>query len=193
MTVTDAIPAGTSLVSATLSAGGCLDDGSIVTCDLGVLADGASETIDIVVQVDVGEFDLSNVATVSGPYIDLDPSSDSATETTEVVARRVRVQVPAGFVPTLQDQGSDDFLDSDVSRVTAISDNFGPALSVDDSARWGVGLRRTGICIAPDEPVFIADMRIVGTATVLSTGRCPIRKFRCRHFLSLRVKIDQGL
>ena len=63
VTVTDAIPAGTSFVSAT---GGGTESGGTVTWNLGSLASGSSTNVQLVVAVDSGRIaDLSNTATVA--------------------------------------------------------------------------------------------------------------------------------
>ena len=51
VTLTDQLPAGTTLVSATPSQGTCSGT-TTVTCDLGTLANGASATVSVVVHVD---------------------------------------------------------------------------------------------------------------------------------------------
>src|SRR5439155_650911 len=63
VTVSDPVPAQTSFVSATPSQGSCT---SAVSCSLGPLAPGGSDTIPIVVHVDsTASGSLSNTATVS--------------------------------------------------------------------------------------------------------------------------------
>ena len=81
----DTLPAGTSLVSS-LPAGECSAAGEIVTCDVGDLATGASETFDLVVAVPfaLAEQTLTNTAVVSGDQADTDSSNDSDSANTTV-------------------------------------------------------------------------------------------------------------
>ena len=80
--VTDAVPAGTTFVSAD---GGGTESLGTVTWALGGLADGASTTVHLTVHVDAGRTaDLSNTADVAGNEPDPTPANDSATEPTTV-------------------------------------------------------------------------------------------------------------
>ncbi|MDP9329030.1 MAG: DUF11 domain-containing protein [Actinomycetota bacterium] len=82
ISVSDAIPAGTTFVSA--SGGGTLAAGT-VTWSIGALVSGASTSRTLVVTVDPSRTaDLSNTATVSGDQADPTPANNSATETTTV-------------------------------------------------------------------------------------------------------------
>ena len=84
-TVTDELPAGVTVSQIQASQGTCTQTGQTVECDLGTLAGGASATVTITVTPQQpGE--LSNTATVRGNVSDRDPSDDSDTETTTVVA-----------------------------------------------------------------------------------------------------------
>jgi len=76
--VTDAVPAGTSFVSAD---GGGLEAGGIVTWNLGTVADGGSATVHVTIHVDEGRTaDLSNTANVQSDVTDPDGSDDADTE-----------------------------------------------------------------------------------------------------------------
>jgi uncharacterized repeat protein (TIGR01451 family) len=81
--LTDALPAGVQLVSATTDRGGC-STGGTVTCDLGSLDAGASVAARIVVSAPLLPGDLSNTATVKGTEDDPDQSNNSASATTQV-------------------------------------------------------------------------------------------------------------
>jgi uncharacterized repeat protein (TIGR01451 family)/fimbrial isopeptide formation D2 family protein len=87
--VTDTLPAGTSLQSATPSQGGCNAAGADVVCDLGALAPGGSAQISLVTSVPDGTAhqQLRNRATVSAPQPDPDPSDNAAEASTEVSER----------------------------------------------------------------------------------------------------------
>jgi uncharacterized repeat protein (TIGR01451 family) len=87
VTVTDAVPAGTTFVSATPSQGSCSGT-TTVTCNLGGLTNGASATITVIVHVDPSVEDgatISNTASVSAPADDPSSENNSATEDTDVV------------------------------------------------------------------------------------------------------------
>ena len=80
--VTDAVPAGTSFVSAD---GGGSESGGTVTWNLGTIADGGSATVHVTVHVDEARTaNLSNTASVQADEADPDPSDDADTETTVV-------------------------------------------------------------------------------------------------------------
>jgi uncharacterized repeat protein (TIGR01451 family) len=84
VTLTNALPAGASFVSAT-SQGSCINDNGVVTCNLGSLASGAS-TMATITAMATATGTLSNTATVSGNGLDPNPANNSATATTTVVA-----------------------------------------------------------------------------------------------------------
>jgi uncharacterized repeat protein (TIGR01451 family) len=82
VTVTDALPAGATFVSASASQGPCSST-TTVTCFLGSIASGAGATVDIVVKA-AQEGILANTATVSGNVADPNGANNSATATTTV-------------------------------------------------------------------------------------------------------------
>ncbi len=71
----DFLPAGTSFVSAVSSQGSCSEQDGVVTCDLGILADGESATVDIEVQL--VELQLVNTAIVSSGEFDAYPVNNA--------------------------------------------------------------------------------------------------------------------
>src|SRR5207248_11713591 len=77
VTVTDPLPAGATLVSATATVGSCSGT-TTVTCDLGIFPGGATAGIDIVVRPSVSGT-LTNKATVSAATSDPHPNNNSAT------------------------------------------------------------------------------------------------------------------
>jgi uncharacterized repeat protein (TIGR01451 family) len=102
VTVTDPLPAGTSFVSATPSQGSCAGT-TTVTCNIGFLANGASATITLVVQVDPATppgAEIENTASASSPaevsaaVADPNPGNNSATATTTVAAPEVPGEEP---------------------------------------------------------------------------------------------------
>jgi uncharacterized repeat protein (TIGR01451 family) len=79
--LSDAIPAGTKLVSASSSQGAC---DAAVSCAIGVLPSGAGAGLTIKVTAGFGT--VSNTATVSSKALDTNPSNDSATTSTSLAA-----------------------------------------------------------------------------------------------------------
>src|SRR4029453_2193877 len=80
--LTDTLPGAVALVSATPSAGSCTGT-SIIVCDLGSLANGASATVTIVVGTTaIGT--LTNTASVTLAETDTDPSNNVEQERTLV-------------------------------------------------------------------------------------------------------------
>ncbi|GAA1577198.1 hypothetical protein GCM10009804_37250 [Kribbella hippodromi] len=80
--VTDTLPDGVQLVSATPTQGTC----KAATCSLGTLANGASATITVVVKVAAASTatSLTNVATVTTSTSDPEPSNNTSSVTTDV-------------------------------------------------------------------------------------------------------------
>jgi uncharacterized repeat protein (TIGR01451 family) len=106
-TVTDTVPAGTTLVSATPSQGSCSGIFS-VTCSLGALAVGASATIEIVVTVDpAATCPLINPASVSGAETDPKAGNEAATTETACIPPPPEC---AGEVATIVGTNGDDSL-----------------------------------------------------------------------------------
>ncbi len=80
--VTDAVPAGTSFVSAD---GGGIEAAGVVTWNLGAVDDGDIVTVHVTVHVDADRTtDLTNTANVGSDTPDTDGSDDAATEATTV-------------------------------------------------------------------------------------------------------------
>jgi len=85
VSVTDLLPAGVTLVSATPSQGSC---NTTVVCVLGTIASGSSATITLVVQISPSFTDsLSNTASVTSSTTDPDPGDNTVTETVAVNAQ----------------------------------------------------------------------------------------------------------
>jgi len=92
VTVSDPLPPGLALVSASPSQGGCTSSAP-VRCDLGPLASGASATVTIVARAKaIGT--ISNTATVSSATPDPLTTNNSATTTTRVKAPPAPCLVP---------------------------------------------------------------------------------------------------
>src|SRR5437773_1614261 len=84
VTVTDTLPAGVTLVSATPSTGSCSGT-TTISCALGIFPGGTSATIDIVVTVSASGGTLTNSATVLAVTADPNPANNTATASTAVV------------------------------------------------------------------------------------------------------------
>jgi uncharacterized repeat protein (TIGR01451 family) len=82
-TLTDVLPEGARLVSATSTSGACLADGGQVTCRLGDLSAGGAATVTIVVRP-IGAGTLVNVAEIASALPDPDASNNQDVETTIV-------------------------------------------------------------------------------------------------------------
>lgn len=82
VTLTDTLPAGVTLISASASQGTCGGIGTI-TCALGGLAPGAQAVVTLVVKPSAPGV-ITNTATVTGAEADSDPGDNTATATTTV-------------------------------------------------------------------------------------------------------------
>src|SRR5262249_39655521 len=91
VTVTDPLPAGFSLITATSTQGSCSGT-TTVTCNIGTMANGASVTITLHGLIR-GTGTLSNTATVAANEADSNPSNNSSTA------------VAAADIPALSDLG----------------------------------------------------------------------------------------
>jgi len=83
--VTDVLPPGTTLVSATPTQGSCSGT-TTVTCNAGVLLSGGNVTITLVVQLPFLLGSVSNTATVTSDNADSNPTNNSATAALDVVS-----------------------------------------------------------------------------------------------------------
>jgi uncharacterized repeat protein (TIGR01451 family) len=95
--VQDQLPPGVTVVSATASQGSCVNSAGLITCDLGTLASGARATLSFDVIATLGGT-LTNLVTVSGPQLDLNPSNNTARVLTTVTPL-VDVELVAASVP----------------------------------------------------------------------------------------------
>ena len=82
-TVTDTLPADAGFVSATPTTGSCAESGGVITCDLGDLIDGASETITVVATIAADSTTTqTNVAQVSSDVPDPTPGNNVSSVST---------------------------------------------------------------------------------------------------------------
>ena len=94
VTVTDVLPAGTTLVSATPSQGSCSGT-TTVTCNLGTLNNAATATVSLQIRPNNPGV-VSNTATVSTTVTDSNPANNTSTATVTVR--------PAADIPTLSEK-----------------------------------------------------------------------------------------
>jgi uncharacterized repeat protein (TIGR01451 family) len=99
--LTDAVPAGTSFVSATSSQGSCVEASGTVTCALGSLTSGGTATVTLRVTADqAGQ--VTNTASVSSDVDDPNGGNNSDSETTTIQLVEADLSVtkfgPAGAV-----------------------------------------------------------------------------------------------
>jgi uncharacterized repeat protein (TIGR01451 family) len=92
-TVTIDLPAGSSLVSASPAQGSCSESAGVVTCDLGTVTIYTSVWIELALTAQPTPGTASLTATVSSDKVDPDPTFDSATETTEVLAHETDLSI----------------------------------------------------------------------------------------------------
>jgi uncharacterized repeat protein (TIGR01451 family) len=81
--LTDAVPSGTSFVSANASQGTCANSSGTVTCTIGSLANAGTATITLRVTANQGG-QVTNTASVTGDEDDPNAANNSETETTTV-------------------------------------------------------------------------------------------------------------
>ncbi|MCP3981076.1 MAG: DUF11 domain-containing protein [bacterium] len=91
-TLTDNLPAGVTLQSATPSQGSCSGT-TTVTCNLGTILSSGTASVEIVV-VTSGAGTITNNASVTAHEIDLVPGNNAASEDTDVTADSAIVDVP---------------------------------------------------------------------------------------------------
>ncbi len=91
--LTDILPAGSSFVSSTTSRGSCSSSGGYVNCSLGILGNGESASIRIVVRPHITGL-ITNVATVSSSATDAVSANNSSIVISEVFPP-IAVIVPA--------------------------------------------------------------------------------------------------
>jgi uncharacterized repeat protein (TIGR01451 family) len=96
VTITDALPAGVSVVSAFATSGTCTNVGGLVTCSLGTLATNTTATITIVGTAAAGSeiISITNTASVSATQFDPNPTNNTATATLTVYLDSVGDGIP---------------------------------------------------------------------------------------------------
>ncbi len=84
VTVSDILPAGVTYAYLTTTKGTCSEAGNTITCDMGSINNGASETITLGVRTTATNAALSNTATITTSATDLNPANNTATVNTAV-------------------------------------------------------------------------------------------------------------
>lgn len=153
VTLTDTIPASTTLVSATPSQGSCAGNPT-VSCDIGAMASGATVTVNIAVTTGGAAGQISNTASVTGNEVDPNNSNDNATtlvdvtQTTDLAITSHTASAAAVDVGAL------------LTYTINFTNNGGPA---------------TGVTVSDTLPANVAldaansDARCTGTSTIICT------------------------
>ena len=191
--VTDTLPAGLTLVSATASQGSCSGTATI-TCALGKLAKGAEATVTILANTTTAGT-LNNTARVNGKEKDPNPRNDSAADSAEVITPPeadvsitktaspdpVKVGEPLTYKLTVRNNGPDkapdtvvaDTLPPNVTLVSATTSDGGCSgtstvfCTLGDGAPAGAAATIT-IVVTPTKAG-----RLSNTATVSSSAKDP--------------------
>jgi uncharacterized repeat protein (TIGR01451 family) len=130
--LTDTIPEGTSLVSATSSRGSCSTAGQVVTCPLGAFKKGQQATVEVVVTApETADPDAPNITitnTASGTFDERFSDQNGGKQDTATASETTAVSRTAGqtFVP----QGRDGKVDTDPSK-NQYANALVPAASTD--------------------------------------------------------------
>jgi uncharacterized repeat protein (TIGR01451 family) len=150
VTVSDPLPANTTFVSATASAGSCSQSGGVVTCHLGFLAAAASDTVTLTV-TPTQTGNLSDTATIAAAESDPNSSNNSTTVSTTVGTPSADLAVTNSASPSPGTAGS-------TETYTIVVTNNGPNSStggtVTDvlpaSVTFVSATGTTGNCTNPD-------------------------------------------
>ncbi|MFT3852679.1 MAG: hypothetical protein QM733_08090 [Ilumatobacteraceae bacterium] len=145
VTVTDPLPAGTTLVAVEPTEGSCAASGSDISCDLGDLAPGEVVNVQLTVSVSagLGDTDLTNTATVASTTPDPAPG-DNSSSVTQRVTRRADLaltkaitsgSIVAGanvtYTLTLRNDGPSDTIDAELDDQIPAGTTFVSAAASD--------------------------------------------------------------
>ena len=160
VTLTDTLPGSVTFVSATLNQGTCTEAGGVVTCNIGDMANGAFETVTIIVTAPDEEGAIFNNATVDCTSNDPDTGNNSATEDTFVY-----IWVPSSDISVIKSDDPDPAEAWQILTYTITVTNNGP----DQAA--GVMLTDT----PPNEVDFVSANTTRGSCTeAAGTVTCDI-------------------
>ncbi len=162
VTITDTLPAGATLVSATPSAGSCTTPGNTVVCAIGAVANGRTASVDVVVTLDSASDPATDTASVAGQNADDTAGDDTASRSTAVNTAPVAVDDSANTAngsATISILANDSDPDGD-----PLSATVGPRLPAKGSA----------VVNANGTLTYTADPAAIGSDTVdytVSDGR----------------------
>ncbi len=194
--ITDQLPAGVTLASATVPGGSCATAGAVVTCTVPTIANGASVDASIVIDVPSSSTALSvvNVAAVSSASSDPDASNNAAGAsvalTTQADLRVEKTSAAASITPgdsttytvTVTNDGPSDAVgvtatDSAGDAALVLTNASAPGAACDVSAetarctipRLAPGASMTMTVTARVLPDTASGVELVNTATVSSS------------------------
>ena len=154
VTVVDTLPAGVTYASSTTSQGSASDNGQTVTINLGNLANGATATSTIVVNVDANTVgDITNTATISGNQTDSNPANNTATATTLVLQPIHNEVIPQTDLAIIKTASPTSVYVGGLLTYTLAVTNWG------DSAATGVIVTD----VLPTNVTFVSDSSSQGT------------------------------
>jgi choice-of-anchor B domain-containing protein len=135
-TLTDTLPVGVSYLQAIPSQGGCSESAGVVTCALGVLANGASAAVSLTVTAStLGS--MNNTVAVSADELDLDDSDNTVNLDTTVQADQDgdglsdAFEVSIGTNPALADSDGDNVSDYDEVAFDGDETTYTPGVDLD--------------------------------------------------------------
>jgi CSLREA domain-containing protein/uncharacterized repeat protein (TIGR01451 family) len=163
--LTDKLATTAVYVSATPSAGSCMQSAGTVTCNLGNIANGAMATVDIVIQSTGNPGTISDTASVVSNVTDPDTSDNKASETTRTVGFR-----KFSFLPTSVTGGCDSstgtlLFTSGAPAGVTINFTDGGAPSVDPIASVTTVGGETSIPVVANTQIVTAEVIVNITAS----------------------------
>ena len=164
VTLTDTLPAGTSLVTAAPSQGTCSGT-TTVTCNVGTLANGASASVTLTVHVEVSVAAgtvLTNTASASSAATDPNSGNNSATATTTVAAS-TDLAVTKGDSPDPVTAGTD-------LTYTIVAGNNGPANAQTVTLTDALPVGTTFVSLSPAPGWSCVTPAVGDTGTVTCTA-----------------------
>ncbi|GIK40830.1 MAG: hypothetical protein BroJett011_46630 [Chloroflexota bacterium] len=183
--VTDTLPAGINLGTATPSQGSCSDLGP-VTCSLGTLTNGASATITIIVTPTIEGSILTNQAEIRSAQLDPDVTNNTASETTVVRPAAdlviiktdspdpVIVGKPLTYTLTITNAGPDDATNVVVTDTLPANVIFGSAIASQGSCS-GTNLIICGLGTLANGATAKITIVVTPTVTGIITNMAQVR------------------
>ncbi len=175
-TVVDTLPEGVAFVSAPP---GCAESGGVLTCTLGILGQGDSVELPIVVTTPLTAGVITNTATVIGLLPDLTPADNTATATTRIAAADLAVSKRAWPDPVVA---------GGWLTYTFVITNHGPDASTDVLLTDALPP-----AVMPADPPYVAASQ--GTCNVNDNVlRCDLGELGANAVATatLRVRVDEA-